>query len=73
MGKWRFRWGFFSCDKMTWGRALDFCNWAGMQAVSMWSGRPEEDVKAILDKIKDPEFFLDSFWTSGYVTHSKDK
>ncbi len=57
---------------MTWGRALDFCQSAGMQAVSLGDDKADEDITDILEKMLDVDFRMDSFWTSGHVTHSKD-
>ncbi len=57
---------------MTWGRALDYCQAAGMQAVSLGADKADEDIERILETMLDKEeYAMDSFWTSGQVKHAK--
>lgn len=58
---------------MTWSEALDFCQSAGMQAVSLTKQKPREEVQTLLNTLNEKGSYGDmtSFWTSGHITHPK--
>lgn len=57
------------CPEMTWYEAMEFCQRAGMVAVGFDSSRTDDEIEGVMEILEQPNFQVDTFWTSGVVDH----